>query len=155
MGNSVSKADIVKIATEQNASYSPPLGPPAAVSNIQTDNPISIVKVRTNLQRCTPDLTCYDTKNALKKVSRQDWNLQGNPVVYFDIKLGGPGDAEPLGRIVMELKADVVPRTAENFRQLCLAAPGSGYANSKFHRVITNFMCQVSYPPSMLRPCEK
>lgn len=31
--------------------------------------------------------------------------------------------------------ADVVPRTAENFRQLCLAEPGKGYAASRFHRV--------------------
>jgi hypothetical protein len=32
-----------------------------------------------------------------------------NPVVFFDITLGG----SPKGRIEMELRADVVPRTAE------------------------------------------
>lgn len=37
---------------------------------------------------------------------------QANPLVYFDIKLGLYGDATPLGRIVMELKQDVVPKTA-------------------------------------------
>jgi hypothetical protein len=31
--------------------------------------------------------------------------------VYFDIALGRYGDAVPLGRIVMELKEDVVPKT--------------------------------------------
>jgi hypothetical protein len=36
---------------------------------------------------------------------------QANPLVYFDIALGRYGDAVPLGRIVMELKEDVVPRT--------------------------------------------
>ncbi|MBN1295673.1 peptidylprolyl isomerase, partial [bacterium] len=38
-----------------------------------------------------------------------------NPKVYFDVTIGGT-DA---GRIEMELFADVVPKTAENFRALC------------------------------------
>lgn len=37
----------------------------------------------------------------------------GNPIVFFDTTLGG----EPLGRIKMELFANVTPKTAENFRQ--------------------------------------
>ena len=38
-----------------------------------------------------------------------------NPRVFFDITIGGV----PAGRIVMELQADVAPKTAENFRALC------------------------------------
>ena len=46
-----------------------------------------------------------------------------NPKCFFDITAGG----KPLGRIVMELRADVVPKTAENFRALCTNEKSYGY----------------------------
>ena len=61
-----------------------------------------------------------------------------NPRVFFDLQ----ADGAPLGRVVMELFADVVPKTAENFRALCTGEKGFGYKNSTFHRVIPQFMCQ-------------
>lgn len=63
-----------------------------------------------------------------------------NPVVFFDVC----ADDEPLGRITMELFSNIVPQTAENFRALCTGEKGFGFKNSIFHRVIPNFVCQVS-----------
>jgi len=54
--------------------------------------------------------------------------------VFFDISIGG----EPAGRIVFGLYGSVVPKTTENFRQLCLKE----YKGTPFHRIIPGFMCQ-------------
>lgn len=66
-----------------------------------------------------------------------------NPRVYFDLT----ADGKPVGRVIMELYANHVPKTAENFRALSVGHKDAngrtiGYKGSTFHRVIPNFMCQ-------------
>merc|ERR1712121_65678 len=58
--------------------------------------------------------------------------------VFFDVT----ADGAPLGKVIMELRGDVVPKTAENFRALCTGEKGFGYKGSSFHRIIPQFMCQ-------------
>ena len=43
---------------------------------------------------------------------------------------------------MIELRKDVVPRTAENFRVLCTGERGITYKNTKFHKVQRLFMAQ-------------
>ncbi len=48
--------------------------------------------------------------------------MMANPRVFMDISIGGYLE----GRLVIELFADVVPKTAENFRALCTGEKGIG-----------------------------
>ncbi|KAK7901508.1 hypothetical protein WMY93_018277 [Mugilogobius chulae] len=61
-----------------------------------------------------------------------------NPVVFLELE----ADGEALGRVIIELYADSVPKTAENFRALCTAEHGFGYKGCVFHRIVPEFMCQ-------------
>ncbi|CAA6669162.1 unnamed protein product [Spirodela intermedia] len=75
-----------------------------------------------------------------------DWHLRPpnpkNPIVFFDVTIG----SIPAGRIKMELFADIIPKTAENFRCHYLyrlkAGVPVGFKNCHFHRVIKEFMIQ-------------
>ncbi|KAH7951917.1 peptidyl-prolyl cis-trans isomerase [Rhipicephalus sanguineus] len=59
-----------------------------------------------------------------------------NPRVFLELTAA---DNVKLGKLTIELRKDIVPRTAENFRQLCTGQPGFGYKNCTFYRVASNF----------------
>ena len=80
---------------------------------------------------------------------------QVNPVVFFDISIGG----QDMGRMKMELFANVVPKTAENFRQFCTGeyrrdGVPLGYKGATFHRIIKDFMIQGEWGTPVLEGLE-
>uniref|UniRef100_A0A915BDY2 Peptidyl-prolyl cis-trans isomerase n=1 Tax=Parascaris univalens TaxID=6257 RepID=A0A915BDY2_PARUN len=55
--------------------------------------------------------------------------------VFLDLT----ADGEPFGRLVFELRKDICPKTAENFRALCTGEKGFGYKGCIFYRIIPGF----------------
>ena len=67
------------------------------------------------------------------------------PRVFFDISAG----TEQLGRLVFELRSDIVPLTCENFRRICIgsntdASTGQKlfYKGSRLHKIIPGRLVQ-------------
>lgn len=57
---------------------------------------------------------------------------------FLDISI----DGEAIGRIIIELRTDVNPRTCENFRLLCKGERELSYKGCKFHRIVPGFILQ-------------
>ena len=79
-----------------------------------------------------------------KDIAGSDGNIRRerseNPLVFMDFVAGG----RELGRINIELRADIVPIGSENFRQLCTGERGMSkktgvrlhYRGNKLHRIV-------------------
>ncbi|MCJ8732174.1 hypothetical protein PDJAM_G00208100 [Pangasius djambal] len=92
----------------------------------------SFRKTFTDCQRCMSQVDSAQSSKVM------ELSIPSNPVVFFSVA----ADDEPIGKITIELFANIVPKTAENFRALCTGEKGFGYRNSIFHRLIPDFMCQ-------------
>ena len=66
------------------------------------------------------------------------FSLASTTAVYLTVQI----DDVSVGDLKIKLFDSVVPRTSENFKQLCTGAPGFGFKGSIFHRVIPGFMAQ-------------
>jgi peptidylprolyl isomerase len=71
--------------------------------------------------------------------------LPPNPRVFLEIAIG----PKIIGKLIIELYTNKVPRTAENFRMLCTGEKGVGrsganldYKGCQFHKVVSGFLVQ-------------
>ncbi|POY70075.1 hypothetical protein BMF94_6911, partial [Rhodotorula taiwanensis] len=119
-----------------NASLAVPLPRAHSCLNVQLSS------VRSSLESQTPLPPPFDL--AREPDARLAMSAPpARPICFFDVSIG----QTPAGRIKMELFSDIVPKTAENFRQFCTGefrehSLPVGYKNSLFHRVIPHFMIQ-------------
>ncbi|XP_027353242.1 peptidyl-prolyl cis-trans isomerase CYP19-3-like isoform X2 [Abrus precatorius] len=71
---------------------------------------------------CAPFVHHFKLQPQARAEGRESSMKMRNPKVFFDIVIG----RMKAGRVVMELSADVTPKTAENFRALCTGEKGIG-----------------------------
>ena len=67
-------------------------------------------------------------------INEKETQTQNNNEVYLDISLNNQKE-----RVIIKLFDDIVPKTANNFRELCKTKK---YVGTPFHRIIKNFMIQ-------------
>jgi cyclophilin family peptidyl-prolyl cis-trans isomerase len=76
--------------------------------------------------------------NNPKNVNNKEVNnkeVKKETFVYLTVEI----NRQEVGKIIIRLFDDIVPKTCNNFRQLCRTKK---YANSPFHRIIKDFMIQ-------------
>ncbi|KAJ8506597.1 hypothetical protein OPV22_007483 [Ensete ventricosum] len=96
--------------------------------------------------QASPNRSPREAKTLGRILDYENMAMKKNPIVFLDISV----DRNPAERLEIELFADVVPKTAENFRALCTGEKGVGdstrlplhYKGSFFHRIVKGFVAQ-------------
>ncbi|KAH7314960.1 hypothetical protein KP509_21G028600 [Ceratopteris richardii] len=63
---------------------------------------------------------------------------QKNPKCFLEVAV----DGNSFGQLIIEVRRDVVPLTAENFCSLCSGKQGNSYKGSAVNRIVPGFMAQ-------------
>ncbi|WOK99424.1 peptidyl-prolyl cis-trans isomerase CYP63-like isoform X2 [Canna indica] len=113
-------------------------------NSIQVE-PVPVIDVRPKVVTCF-SLNPKPYEEPSSAYRTENMVLKKNPIVFLDISV----DERPAERMEIELFADVVPKTAENFRALCTGEKGIGastgmplcYKGSVFHRIVKGFVAQ-------------
>ena len=108
------------------------------ISGVQAFAPSSISHTSTSTSTSTTSLSMFGGILNSLFGGGGETTADVTDTVFFDISIDG-NDA---GRVEMGLYGGVVPKTADNFLQLCTGSKGFGYKGSIFHRIIPGFMCQ-------------
>jgi peptidyl-prolyl cis-trans isomerase B (cyclophilin B) len=101
-------------------------------------SPVQSLKQASSMRVQRKAFTCQATAQGPLSATEPSDSPRVTKKVFFEIKQG----SKDLGRVVIGLYADQVPKTAENFRALCTGEKGFGFQDSAFHRVIKGFMIQ-------------
>jgi cyclophilin family peptidyl-prolyl cis-trans isomerase len=75
----------------------------------------------------------HDNNEIINEINNKE--VKKETFVYLTVEI----NRQEVGKIIIRLFDDIVPKTCNNFRQLCRTKK---YVNSPFHRIIKDFMIQ-------------
>jgi cyclophilin family peptidyl-prolyl cis-trans isomerase len=96
---------------------------------------IDVVKNQEIEEEYTEDSFNETVDEAITQFVNENNNKMDRQKVYLDVSANN----KYIGRIIIELFNEIVPKTANNFYELC---KNKKYQNTKFHRIIKDFMIQ-------------